>query len=253
MDAMGFHDHFSAQAACYARHRPTYPAELFAWLATITPGRRRALDVATGNGQAAMGLAAHFTQVVASDASRAQLRARQRQAPVAYLVAHAAEQPLGASQFDLVTVAQALHWFALEPFYTEVRRLLRPGGLLAVWSYALGDFGDDVNRVVQRYYHDVVGTYWPPERRHIETGYRTLPFPFAAREAPPFAMTAAWDLPALHGYLSSWSASQRYREALAREPLDVIAADLRAAWGDPVRPRAVHWPLALKVGTVGPA
>lgn len=148
-----------------------------------------------------------------------------------------------------MTVAQALHWFDLARFYPALRATLRPSGVVAVWGYGMMRIAAAVDAVVNHYYHDVVGPHWPPERRHIENGYRDLPFPFAAIEAPPFDMTAAWTVDALLGYLDTWSASRRYLAVHGRHPLEGVERELRAAWG-PVRERIVTWPLFLRAGRV---
>ena len=247
--AMQFADHFSSQAAEYARFRPVYPPALFAWLAAIAPSCALAWDCATGSGQAASALVAHFERVVASDASAAQLAQAAAHPRIEYCVAAAESPPPAARGADLMTVAQALHWFDLGRFYPAVRATLRPGGVVAVWGYGRTQISAKVDAVVGRYYQDVVGSYWPPERRHIENDYRDLPFPFAEIEAPRFAMSAAWTLDALLGYLDTWSASRRYLAAHGRHPLEQVERDLRAAWG-PVRERTVTWPLFLRAGRV---
>jgi ubiquinone/menaquinone biosynthesis C-methylase UbiE len=174
---MSFKDHFSAHARAYAKYRPDYPAELFAYLATLPPQTEVALDCATGSGQAALGLAEHFSLVVASDGSISQLQNAGRHPKVAY-VANLAEQPaLRDHTVDLVVAAQAAHWFDHERFYPEVQRVLRRGGALAVWTYGLASVEPQIDAVVRHFYSDVVGSYWPPERRWVESAYRDLPFP----------------------------------------------------------------------------
>lgn len=246
---MQFADHFSSQAAEYARFRPVYPPALFAWLASIAPARTLAWDCATGSGQAAGALAAHFERVVASDASAAQLARAVAHPRIGYCVAAAEAPPPAARGADLVTVAQALHWFDLDRFYPALHATLRPGGVVAVWGYGLMQIATEIDAVVNRYYHEIVGPYWPPERRHIENGYRDLPFPFAAIRTPSFDMTAAWTVEALLGYLDTWSASRRYLAAHGRHPLERVEGELRAVWG-PVGQRTVTWPLFLRVGRV---
>lgn len=243
-----FKDHFSGHAALYARHRPGYPDALFAYLAARAPGRTLAWDCGTGSGQAAHGLARHFDAVVATDASAAQLAHAVPHARVVYRRAPAEAAPLADGTVDLVTVAQALHWFDLDGFYAEARRVLRPDGVLAVWSYGLATVDAAVDAVVRRYHDDVVGPYWPPERRHYGEGYRALPFPFAEEAPPPFHLEETWTLGQLAGYLRSWSATQRCHAATGGDPLAVVAADLAAAWGKADAVRTVRWPLTVRVG-----
>jgi len=246
-----FADHFSPLADRYAALRPTYPPELFAWLATLPERRERAWDAGTGSGQAAVALAEHFAEVVATDAAAAQLAQARPHPRVSYRRAAAEESGLGAASVDLVTVAQAVHWFDLDRFYAEVRRVLAPGGAVAVWSYLGVTLEPAIDRVVAHYYRDVVGPYWPPERAAVEDGYRSLPFPFAEIASPPFRIRQRWDLARFAGYLGTWSASRHWSDAHGgADPLAEIAPDLAAAWGDPVAERDVEWPLGLRVGRV---
>ncbi len=246
----GFADHFSVQSQDYARFRPNYPPALFAWLAEIASGRRLAWDCATGSGQAALGLAGHFDQVLASDASAAQLAGAARHPRIRYLRARAEASGLAGGRFDLIAVAQALHWFDLDAFYREVRRLLRPGGTLAVWTYQLLRCEPGIDALIERFDREIVGPYWPPERRLVDSGYRDLPFPFAELPAPAFDMHADWGLEQLLGYLGTWSSVRRYRRALGRDPLQRLVPALAAAWGDGNARRRVRWPLALRVGHI---
>lgn len=245
-----FKDHFSRQAADYARYRPGYPDRLFAYLAQTAPGTGLAWDVGTGSGQAAVGLARHFRTVVASDPSAGQLQNAQAHPGVEYRVEPAEHSSLGDHSADLVTVGQALHWFDLDSFYREVRRVAAPAGLLAVWTYGLMDCTPEVDRCVRRFYSETVGPYWPPERALVESGYRDIPFPFAPVPAPPFAMEAQWDLGELMGYLGTWSATRRYIEERGSDPRQPIADELSAAWGSPRMKRRIQWPLSLKLGCV---
>lgn len=247
---MSFKDHFSGHADRYEAYRPSYPDAMGEYLAAVAPGRDLAWDCATGNGQAAASLARHFRAVVATDSSAKQLAQARRHESIAYAVAHAERAPLPAGSIDLVTVAQALHWFDLSRFYAEVRRVCRPGGLCAAWCYGLHAIDPRVDAVVHRLYGEILGEFWPPERHLVEQQYRTLPFPFAALEAPRFEMGARWDLARLLGYLNTWSSAQRYRARHGSDPLDLVRRDLEAAWGDPARERDVVWPLTLRLGRV---
>lgn len=249
-----FTDHFGSVAGAYAHFRPTYPAPLFAWLAGVTPAHQRAWDCATGTGQAAIGLAAHFAEVVATDASASQLAAARPHPGVHYRLATAESSGLEADSLDLVTVAQAVHWFDQPRFFEEVERVLRPGGVLAVWSYGIPALeGEGPDALLQHFYADIVGPYWPPEKALVESGYRDLVLPFESLETPPFAMEATWTLEQLLGYCSSWSASARYRAALGHDPLERLAPALAAAWGETALGRRIHWPLTLKASRRGPA
>ncbi len=248
---MAFKDHFSRQAREYGLYRPRYPPELAAYVASLAPGRRLALDVATGNGQAAVDLAGHFELVLASDPSARQLAEAQPHPRVRYL-RHAAERlPLAAGVADLLVAAQAAHWFDFERFYAEARRVLRPGGIVALWTYGTLRIDPDVDRAIDAFYADVVGRYWPPERRHVEAGYRTLPFPLAELPAPPFELVTEWPLEHVIRYIGTWSAVDRYRAAEGRDPLPQIEAGLAGLWpGGGVR--RIVWPIHLRLGRITP-
>ncbi len=245
-------DHFSGHADRYEASRPTYPEALFAYLSSLCPHRGLAWDCATGNGQAAVVLAPYFSTIIATDASQKQIDHARPRENVQYRVAPSDGAPLADASVDLVTVAQALHWFDLPRFYTEVRRVARPDGIIAVWCYQLHTVTAEVDSVVERYYADIVGADWPPERRLVEEGYTTLAFPFDEMAPPPFQMVHRWDMNQVLGYLDSWSATQRYQKRTGADPLDLIRGELASAWGDPEKARDVTWPLHLRVGRVFP-
>lgn len=246
-----FADHFAALSRSYADARPHYPPALFAWLAEVAPATEVAWDCACGSAQASLGLAEHFARVVATDASAAQLAEAPQHPRVNYHQAPAEASGLAATSVDLVAVAQALHWFDLEGFYAEVRRVLRPDGVLAVWSYGpLRVAGGIVDGICERFCRRTVGPYWPPERALVEEGYRSLAFPFAELAAPHFAMCQRWTLTRLLGYFRSWSATGRYIAARGEDPVAGVADELAAAWGDPAVTREITWPLAVRAGRV---
>ena len=245
---MTFKDHFSKQAAGYAKFRPRYPQKLFDYLGSIAPSRQLAWDCGTGNGQAAVGLASVFDRVIATDASEKQIANAQSHKIVEYRVAPAEDSGIESETLDLIMVAQVLHWFDFSRFYDEVSRVLKNNGVFAASAYKFFHITPEVDELVnQRYYHEIVGPFWPPERVLVEK-FEELPFPFAEIETPSFEMIAEWNLEHLLGYLRSWSATQRFIAANKRDPLEAIADDLRAAWGDTTRTRRVIWPLTLRVG-----
>lgn len=245
---MGFKDYFSEQAEGYASYRPHYPASLFTWLADICPQRRRVWDCATGSGQAAAALTSHFAQVIASDASPAQLSQRQAQTNIRYVCARAEQVPLASDSLDLITVAQAAHWFDLPRFYQEVDRMLTSGGVLALWCYGLFQITPAIDAIIQHYYQHTLGDYWPPERRHIEQAYANLSFPYPLLTTPQFTMQAEWNLPQIMGYLATWSASRLYIRMIHEDPLPALQSQLAVHWGSPTQTRTVEWPLHLKAG-----
>ncbi len=250
---MGFADHFSKQANAYAAFRPTYPNALGAYLAALVPTRgtspTQVWDCATGSGQAATMLARHFDRVVATDASAAQVSSAESHERVEYGVASAEASGLPNRSCDLVTVAQAAHWFDLPSFYAEARRVLKPGGIIAVWCYALVESGDaGVDAALLHMQSERVGKYWPEGRELVEDHYRSLPFPFTLIEAPAFEMTAQWSRDHFMGYVGTWSAVVRCREVEGRDPLPEFAAALERVWPAGVERLDVRWPLHLKVG-----
>ncbi|MCB1736432.1 MAG: class I SAM-dependent methyltransferase [Gammaproteobacteria bacterium] len=248
---MAFKDHFSGHADAYASARPDYPTSLYAWLAQQTPTRSHAWDCATGNGQAAIGLALHFDQVSASDASADQIANAIPQANVRYLVASAEHSTLHQTSVDLISVAQALHWFDHDAFYAEVRRVARPNGVLAAWTYGLTRVNPAIDAIVDTLYEDLLDPWWPPERRHVETGYQDLAFPFAEIPSPDFAMRQYWSLTQFIAYLHTWSAMQRYlRNHKSRDAIDEIEHRLASVWRHADRVREVLWPLRMRVGRV---
>ncbi|MEW5787207.1 MAG: class I SAM-dependent methyltransferase [Pseudomonadota bacterium] len=243
-----FKDHFSSRSAGYAAFRPHYPEALFQLLAEACPGRGLAWDCATGNGQAARGLAGYFRRVVASDASAAQIAAAPPHAGVEFRVAPAEASGLPDASADLVTVAQAAHWFDLPAFYAEARRVLRPGGLLAIWCYERLSIEPALDRIVEDFYQGLLGPYWPPERRHVEAGYRDLPFPFAELPPPRVAMGAVWTLDQLLGYFSTWSALKAYQKDTGTDPLPDLAERLAGAWISLDQGKTIKWPLSVRLG-----
>lgn len=244
----GFSDLFSNQATQYAAFRPGYPDALFQYLASVCPQTTLAGDCATGNGQAAMGLAEYFDCVIASDASRPQIAQARPRAQVHYVVAAAESLPLRDASVDLLIIAQALHWLDRRRFFAEVSRVLNPRGRFAAWCYGLARIDNAVDAVVRRLYSDILGAYWPPERRFIESGYAEFRWPFPLQDTPTFFMSARWTREQLLGYLSSWSAVQRFRQRHGEDPLELIRQQLQCAWPD-AEPRNVQWPLSLKLGT----
>jgi len=241
--------HFSSVAGAYAAYRPSYPDALFDWLAHVAPARGTAWDCAAGSGQATRDLARRFERVVATDASRAQLGSLLGAPGVAIWAAIAERSGIRAARMDLIAVAQALHWFDLTAFYAEARRVLRPGGVVAAWTYAdprlEGPAGPALEAFAQ-----VMRPWWPAGRALVESGYRTMPFPFAELPAPALAMTADWTLDAVVGYLGTWSAVGAYRKAQERDPLPALRSALAGAWGDPATRRRVTWTLSLRAGRV---
>jgi SAM-dependent methyltransferase len=243
-----FIDLFSARAAAYARFRPTYPAAMIEYLARLAPSRRLVWDCGTGNGQAAVLLADHFERVIGTDASPKQLAEATPHPRVEYRQAVAESSGLATASVDLVTVAQALHWFPIDAFYAEVERVLVPGGWLAVWTYSLVRISPEVDAVVDHFYTERVGRYWLPERAHVDAGYKTLSFPFPEEPNGPWASEVELDRNALVGYVSTWSATSRCHAATGIDPVPELEAALEPVWPDASAKLRARWPIGLRAG-----
>ncbi|MBT8077361.1 MAG: class I SAM-dependent methyltransferase [Gammaproteobacteria bacterium] len=242
---MSFKDHFSGHAASYAAYRPQYPDRLFAELAACCAQRRRVWDCATGNGQAARRLARYFEQVVATDASEQQVAAAEPASGVEFRVAPAEESGLADHSVDLITVAQALHWFDIDAFFAEAQRVLAAGGVLAVWSYERCTVNPEIDRIVDAVF-DAVEQFWPPERDIVESGYAGIELPFDPLALPAICMEMRWTADEALGYFRTWSASRRYLSAQGSDPFVALEPGLRAAWGS--GRRCMRWPLNLLAG-----
>lgn len=243
-----FKDHFSGHAEAYAAYRPGYPPALAAWLGGIAPECRLALDCGCGTGQLSCLLGDVFERVVATDASAQQIAGAQPHPAVEYRTAPAEDSGLPDGSADLVTVAQAAHWFDLPAFYEEVRRVLRPAGVLALITYGLARVSPRIDALVEQFYDGTAKPYWPPERRHVEDGYASLDFPFPEIAAPSFRLEATWSFQAYAGYLGTWSAIKSLEQEQGPAPFQALLADLEQAWGDPTVIRRITWPLTLRVG-----
>jgi SAM-dependent methyltransferase len=250
MDKIPFHDFFSDHAREYAAFRPTYPESLFAYLSSLVEDHELAWDCATGNGQTARGLAPFFGAVFATDASARQLALAPAHDRIRYGVALAERSPLPDGSVDLVTVSQALHWLNRPAFYAEVKRIAKPGAVLACWCYSEIQVAPKIDPLLSRLDNEILHNDWLPEHFEVSRHYATLTFPFEEISPPGFRMTKTWDLERLIGFVNTWSSARRYRQRTGLDPVDEVRAELTAAWGDPGREREIHWPLHLKVGRI---
>jgi len=241
-----FRDHFSGVSANYAAFRPGYPEALFSWLASVAPARRRAWDCATGTGQAALGLARHFGQVTATDASREQIAAASQHPRIEYRTASAETSGIESGSVDLVTVAQALHWFDIGGFFREAKRVLAGGGVLAVWTYGpVAVEGPETGAIAEAFYHTEMGPFWPEERAIADSGYAGIELPMTELKSPAFGMSVSWTREELLGYIRTLSAVSRFVGKNGSDPVAGLERRLSAHWNDDSR-RTIAWPLTLK-------
>jgi SAM-dependent methyltransferase len=245
-----FADYFSGVSAAYAAFRPRYPDALFDFLAQVTPAHDAAWDAGTGSGQAAVGLARYFRSVVATDASRSQIEHATPDPRVSYRVSPAEASGLDTASVDLVTVAQALHWFDRPRFWAEARRVLRVRGVIAVWTYVLFEIAPPIDAIVRRFYSDVVGPFWPPERRITEERYQTIEFPFAEFAAPNFVIEQPLTLDEVAGYIRTWSAARAFVKERGQDPVEGLLDELAPVWGSSLQSRWARWPVAMRIGRV---
>lgn len=245
----GFPDHFSRAARSYATFRPRYPDAIVDWLATCAPRCDLAWDVGCGSGQLSDVLVTRFARVIATDASAEQIARAKAHPRIEYRVARAEDPGLDAASVDLVVAAQSAHWFAQDAFHDVVRRVVRGAAPIVLLAYGRVVVDEPVRAIVDRFYDGPLRDHWPPERRHVESAYRSLPFPFVEFAAPHLELRESWDLERVLGYVETWSATLALR---ARDPsaVDAWRAEMTAAWGDPSRPRVVTWPLAIRAGRV---
>ncbi|VAX06152.1 hypothetical protein MNBD_ALPHA03-557 [hydrothermal vent metagenome] len=251
----GFKDYFSTQSKAYGRFRPQYPEELYEYLSGLCEDHELAWDCATGTGQAAGGLSDYFNNVVATDASATQIENTQGPGNVVFQSGFAEKSGLAAQSVDIITVAQALHWFDLDGFYREARRVLKPNAVLAVWTYNLLEVGEEnIDLIIKRFDEEIVGEYWPEERQLVRDNYAAIDFPFneegRAASIPEFNMTMRWSLDDLMGYLATWSSVAAYKAAKGCDPLREIYSDLCAVWGAANNKKNIKWPLSFKIGRV---
>jgi SAM-dependent methyltransferase len=245
---VSFKDHFSSHAAAYAAYRPGYPPELAAWLATLAPTAELALDVGAGSGQLSVLLAAHFERVIATEPSTRQVEGAVRHDRVEYRMAPAEKCDLPDVSVDLLTAAQAAHWFDLPAFFSEAQRLLKPDGAIVLLSYAGMEHRTAIEPLIDAFRLETLKHYWPAERQLVENGYRDIHLPFEAIPAPPFFIEVHWPLAAMVGYLDTWSAIRAMERDIGRGWFEDFLAVLREAWGDPETVRTIRWPLAILAG-----
>jgi ubiquinone/menaquinone biosynthesis C-methylase UbiE len=244
---MIFKDHFSSHSRAYSEFRPSYPKSLFSYLASLCATHDQAWDCATGSGQAAVSLADFFTRVVATDASAEQIANTTQKKGVSYAVAQAENSGLDANTVDLITVAQALHWFDIDAFAVEAGRVMKKEAVLAVWTYGLLTVHEKFDELLKYFYADILGVFWPFERKMVEGGYADIILPFGEIPSPPMEMSGQWQFTEVIGYLNTWSAVRAYEREHGLNPLELVYDDMLNEWGNPNEVHTITWPLTLRV------
>lgn len=245
-----FKDNFSQQSDIYVKYRPQYPVELYTYLSSLTAEHVLVWDCGTGNGQAAIGLATCYDQVIATDPSEQQIRNCLPHDKVKYLVEKAENNSFPTHSADLLTIANALHWFDFDIFYQEAYRVLKPNGVIAAWAMGVPSISPEIDKIIQHFHDHTLNDYWLAENRLVEKGYATIPFPFQLISSPDFFCEKRMNLHDLTGYLNTWSATQRFINQQGFNPTEQVMKELAKVWEDASLEKTLVWKLVLKVGRI---
>ncbi|MEQ6122175.1 class I SAM-dependent methyltransferase [Reichenbachiella sp. MALMAid0571] len=245
-----FKDHFSGHSSSYQKYRPAYPVELYQYISGLCEEHDRAWDAGTGNGQCALRLVDYFDHVLATDPSANQIKNAVLHNRIKYHVSRAENCPVSDSSMDLVTVAQAIHWFDFDLFFKEVKRVLKPNGVLAFWTYTLAEISPEVDEVTNYFYRDIVGKYWPKERNFVEDKYQGIPMPFEEIQTPAFEIKINYNMHNYLAYLGTWSAVKNFKTDNHSDPIDLIKSEMSAAWINIDEYKVVTWPIYLRAGRI---
>lgn len=242
-------DNFSLQASAYSKHRPSYPTALFGYLAASVTNKKLAWDCGTGNGQSANELSKYFEQVFATDISSKQIEHARKQNNITYAVEPAENTSLAAGTVDLVTISQALHWFDFDKFYTEVKRVAAPGAMIAAWTYSLLQIDEPTDQLIHDYHFITLDKYWDEERKYVDDGYDSIPFPFKQKETPSFQIEVNWSLEELEGYFNTWSALQKFITANNYNPVPALMEKIKVNWPE-AEIKKIIFPIHLKLAQI---
>lgn len=242
-------DNFSTQSDKYAKYRPTYPSDLFDFINSTVQNKQNAWDCGTGNGQIAYELAKTFDNVFATDISQSQVGNALQAYNISYSVQPAEKTNFNNDLFDLIVVAQAIHWFDFDQFYAEVKRTAKVNAFLCVVGYGRLEISEQIDSVIADFYDNVIGRYWDKERRFIDESYKTIPFPFNEIRSPNFVNTQQWTLEHLIGYLNTWSAVKHFIKQNNYNPIDKLQSDISQHWGNE-QTKLVNFPLLLRIGQI---
>ncbi len=238
---------YSPFAEQYARARPRYPAELFIYLSSLVDRHLLAWDCATGNGQAALELVKHFERVIATDISAEQIAQAAHHPRITYRVARSDQSSIDRTSVDVITVASAVHWFDLNSFYREVERVIRPGGVLAAWSYHVGYVEPPFDSIFNRFYREILAPYFPRGAKLVDDRYETIALPGKPLEPKEFEVSATMNFGQMTAFIRSWSGTQGYIKERGEDPVNLIIDELHQVWGSRADVHTIHWPLFMKV------
>lgn len=242
-------DNFSSRSDNYAKFRPTYPIDFFKYLNSIVPNKKNVWDCGTGNGQIAFQLAKSFDTVFATDISQSQIDNAQKANNINYSVQPAEKTNFDSQTFDLIIVAQAIHWFGFDQFYAEVIRTASENAILCVVGYGRIEVTPPIDSIIKDFYTKTIGSYWDKERRYIDENYKTIPFPFDEIETPRFENILQWNLEHFIGYLNTWSAVKHYIKEKKYNPVEKLEVDLKKYWKSG-ESKEVKFPILLRLGKI---
>ena len=243
-------DRFSGNSFNYRRFRPAYPLPFIEEIIGLSNQRVNCLDCGTGSGQVAKVLSQYFDKVHAIDISEDQIRNSHQAANIHYSVSRAEKTDFPADSFDLITVAQAIHWFDFQTFFNEVLRITKDGGIIALWGYGLLRFNNSLDRHIDRFYEDVVGPYWDSERKHVESSYENIPFPFTEIKLKKhYCISKDFSLDEFTGYLSTWSAVNKFKLTEGYDPVKSLLEILKPIWGEKL-PQRAEFQIFTRIGRI---
>jgi len=241
-------DNFSSQSAGYVRYRPVYPQQLYDFIFQHIADKQAAWDCGTGNGQAAKELAKVFDKVYATDISPKQIENAIRDDNIFYSVQQAERTNFPDNSFDLITVAQALHWFRFDDFYSELKRVAKPNAVFAAWTYSLLRISNEIDSLIGEHHFNILGNYWDAERKYVDEEYRNIPFPFTKINTPFFSIEYEWTTEELEGYLNTWSGLQKFIAANQYNPVDELMIRIKPFWKQ--EKMQIRFPVHLLIGRI---
>ncbi len=243
-------DNFSKQSSFYKKYRPNYPIKLINDILRITSGRDYCWDCGTGNGQVAIELSNHFKRVYATDISEKQIANALKRENIEYSVGRSEKTAFNKSQFDLITVAQALHWFDFKAFNKEINRVAKNGAIVAIWGYGLLRIETSIDLLIDRFYKDTIGPYWNQERKHVDAAYATIALDFKEISLKKnYEIKTKWTLEDLEGYLNSWSSVQNYIIQNQENPVNGVIEDLKKYWKKDTT-KEIRFPIFTRIGRI---